>query len=203
MINGIKAAIKNESGVSILFVLGIMMMLLAVGASVMAAAFGNVGIGIRQERHNRAMLLTDSIHRNIMHSLQMDNAVFEDYLSGQLAWYIFENAGDLDDPDGIPLDIYISGVDIDGDVTLHFAYIIGNPVYFTDPATDITSRIVQMSATMRVEVVVEVDGGERSIISRAYYEYFGSLSGTDEYDMEFTPESHVGWVPISFQIISG
>ena len=200
VINRLKAAVKNESGVSILFVLGIMMMLLAVGASVMAAAFGNVGIGIRQERHNRAMLLTDSIHRNIMYSL-VDDADFDNSLSGQLAMYIIENAGALDDYR--LLDVTIPGVAIDSDVTLHFAYNIGTPVYFTDPATSDITRMVQMSATIRVEVEVEVGGGERSIISRAYYEYFGSLSGTDEDTMEFTPESRVGWTPLSFQIISG
>jgi len=220
VINRLKAAIKNESGVSILFVLGIMMMLLAVGASVMAAAFGNVGIGIRQERHNRAMLLTDSIHRNIMYSLQMEGYdEFRNYLSGQIAWYIFENEGDLHDDDGRPLDIplmvTIPGVDIDGDVsvTLNFAYNIGSPIDFTDPVTSDITRIVQMSATMRVEVVVEVGGGERSITSRAYYEYFGSLSeeNIDYADIDymeftydsFTPESRVGWEAISFQVISG
>jgi len=230
VINRLKAAIKNESGVSILFVLGIMMMLLAVGASVMAAAFGNVGIGIRQERHNRAMLLTDSIHRNIMHSLLEydDDDDFMDYLSGQIAWYIFEHryrgypyerhlhedGGGTYVPIDIPLAVTIDGVDIDGDVDviLNFAYNIGSPIDFIAPGDSFTTRIVQMSATMRVEVVVEVGGGERSITSRAYYEFFGSLRVTDEDDyiddIEFTPDdwdedNWIGWEPISFQIISG
>jgi len=226
VISRLKAAIKNESGVSILFVLGIMMMILAVGASVMAAAFGNAGIGVRQERHNRAMLLTDSIHRNIKHSLQMgDHYDFMSYLSGQIAWYIFENEGYLHyyyDDDGTPLDIPIprdillevtiddDDIDIGGDVTvtLNFAYNIGSPIDFIAPGDSFTTRVVQMSATMRVEVVVEVGGGERSITSRAYYEFFGSLLVTDEddyiddinYDDWYDWD---GWEAISFQIISG
>jgi len=81
--NKVLAIIKSKSGVSLIFVLGIMLMLFAIGGAVISGTNANVNIGssvtgaatanfasnIRQNQYNRAVLLGDSIHRTIRQSL--------------------------------------------------------------------------------------------------------------------------------------
>jgi len=71
--NRIQAVLSSRSGASLLFVMGIMFLLLAIGGSVMAAASSNYGSNIRQNQYNAAVVLNDSIQRNIRHSLQMNS----------------------------------------------------------------------------------------------------------------------------------
>jgi len=52
-----------------MFVLGLTMMLLAISGSIMAAASASVGANVSQTQYNRALVLTESIHRIIQHSL--------------------------------------------------------------------------------------------------------------------------------------
>jgi len=68
--NKIKNTLKRRSGASLILVLGVMLFLLAIGISTMAAAFANAGYIMRQNDYNRVRLLHESIHENIMHSLQ-------------------------------------------------------------------------------------------------------------------------------------
>jgi len=92
LINKIKTTLKRTSGASLIFVLGVMMFLMAIGVSTLAAAFANAGYVMRQSEFTRVRLLHESIHENIMYSLQADPED-EDLLGYQIAMAIF-NAND-------------------------------------------------------------------------------------------------------------
>ncbi|MCL2254921.1 MAG: hypothetical protein FWC09_10805, partial [Lachnospiraceae bacterium] len=79
---------KDNRGISLLYILGIMMFLLAIGTSVLAASGANMGFLARQRVHNQAVLLDDSVHRNIMYSLQFDTAD-PSLLAEQLFWLMY------------------------------------------------------------------------------------------------------------------
>ena len=97
LINKIIKALKCKSGASIIFVLGIMMFLMAIAVSVMAAGTSNAGALIRQNEYNKVLLLGKSMHDNIMFSLQADPEN-ESLLGYQLAYAIFK-VYDSDDAD--------------------------------------------------------------------------------------------------------
>jgi hypothetical protein len=81
---------RGKSGASLIFVLGIMMMLMAIGFSVFAAASANRGAALRQTEHNAVLLLENSIHNNIRHSLQYGDGYKEDRLWNQLLQVLYE-----------------------------------------------------------------------------------------------------------------
>jgi len=99
--NKVAVILKSKSGVSLIFVLGIMLMLFAmggavisgtnaridIGSSVMGAATANFGSNIRQEQYNKAVVLGESIHRSLKQSLLNDNA---DSLGRKLPRAIFD-----------------------------------------------------------------------------------------------------------------
>jgi len=81
-----------KSGASLLFVLGIMLFLMAIGISTMAAASANQIFIMKQNEFNEILALDKSIQENIMFSLQAepDNPLLrEDYLGYHFAMYIF------------------------------------------------------------------------------------------------------------------
>jgi hypothetical protein len=196
----ITAALNNKSGVSLIFVLGVMMLLMAIGTSVLTAASANVGANIRQDNYNRALVLSDSVHRNIMHSLlepdQNDELVFENSLAYKLIRAIH-----LDKENEIPntfdLEIDIPGVDMDALESVSIGFIlkhktpigpfgaIFNDLYNSDGDiigeylhTKRTPLTVRIDVVMVVTVMVEVEGsgsafGNRVIITRATYSYNG------------------------------
>ena len=191
----------SKSGASLMFVMGIMLLLLAVGGSLLAAASANHGSNIRQNQYNAAVVLNDSIQRNIRYSLQIpatNLAAFEASLASNLAKAIYEaNA------DGEALTMFelnLSGVNglepgDDGNyrVTLLFS---AQSVHITpardampefpppDPLGYRAPRTAIISARMIVEVIVDAGTANdaRVITTRAVYEYNGVLSddGTDE-----------------------
>ena len=99
--------LKSKSGVSLIFVLGIMMMLFAIGgavisgasssidigSSVMGAASANFGSNIRQRQYNEAVLLSESIHRTIRQSMYKTNegSDFNTSLAYNLPLAIYES----------------------------------------------------------------------------------------------------------------
>jgi len=86
---------KDNSGASLLFVLGIMMFLLVIGTSVLIAASTNVGYMTNQMERNRIILLEESVHNTIMFSLQNNDD--PNSLGQQLALALFrasENCGE-------------------------------------------------------------------------------------------------------------
>ena len=89
------------------FIIGIMMFLMAIGVSTMAAAAANSMFIMKQGSFNRVGLLADSIHESILFSLQaeppagpLDVADYKSTLAYQLAWAIYK-ANDAD-YNGIP-----------------------------------------------------------------------------------------------------
>ncbi|MDR2571147.1 MAG: hypothetical protein LBD23_12795 [Oscillospiraceae bacterium] len=88
--NKITAALNNKSGVSLIFVLGIMMLLMAIATSVLTAASANIGANVRQSNYNRAVVLSDSVHRNIRHSLIDSEPGDEDSLAYGLVMEIYD-----------------------------------------------------------------------------------------------------------------
>ena len=197
MLSRLKSVLKNESGVSLLFVLGVLMMLLAAGAAVLAAAMGNVGINVRQERHNRAMLLTDSIHRNIQYSLSRTGVPigeFESSLSGQIALLIYESSGVMEDIT-LSVDIPEISYDLPDDIVLSFPYASVTITPFVPEMPELSiderPRTALLSATMVVEFTLYVDAGadgNRIITSRAVYMYSGGV-------LEWLPDSFGSIVP--------
>jgi hypothetical protein len=82
------AVLREKSGVALMLVLGITLMLFAVSVSVVSAASANAGYNARQNEANRIKLLSQSIQRNIQHSLT--SAPNPDMLSSQLIIRVFE-----------------------------------------------------------------------------------------------------------------
>jgi len=188
-----KAVLKSKSGASLMFVLGIMLLLLAIAGSIMAAASANIGANVRQDRYNRAVLLTDSVHRSIKHSLEampnteayIDNE-FANSLAFQIARAIYENA---DAPnDTVELNIDIAGVDMSSvnSITLDITYQdikFNGPIEAvpeTNPPMQRIPRTATISAQMNVCVVVEVDTASlrdtpQLITTVASYELSGAV----------------------------
>jgi len=97
--------IKSKSGASLMFVLGLMMLLLAIGVSVLTAASANYIMPLRQREHSRLLILEESVHKNIMHSLQTPGA---NNLSQAIAYELLNG----DRGNEISLDIDFIGVDL-------------------------------------------------------------------------------------------
>jgi len=211
--NKITAILKSTSGVSLMFVLGVMMMLLLIGASLLVAASANIGSNIRQNEFNRVMLLSNSIHRNIMYSLQADPEN-EGLLANQLAWIIYEAQDeDIDDitlrinmdadiPDSMSVSIILSipfhevrvsessdyfpgieGIDYYDEEGNH---IVIEPV----PETPRVPETANIKAEMLVTVVIESDAmvreGSRLVTTQAAYEYRGGSLTDDPYGVHQT-----------------
>lgn len=180
----ISAILKSKSGASLVFVLGIAMILLAIGASVLTSATASRGSYIRQEEHNRAMLLSDSVHRNILHSLQDPNA--PGLLARQIAEIVRDHYYENGD-DGLVIELSINVTD-DVIIKLSFPVIM---VYDVEDARPFEPEILvneeegilepqdsiprepsfaRIRATMDVTVEVE---SNRAIKTQATYEFRG------------------------------
>ena len=199
--NKIAAVLKNKSGVSLLFVAGVTLFLMAIGASVMAAASANIGANIRQDRYNMAVVLIDSIHKNIKHSLQMPpNSIdFEDSFANIIPQAIYYASLEPDDPPDpynpqigvsfteIELDLEIGGVtDINNiqSITLGFPFqevrLAGPVGSVPETGAPRIPRTANISARMIVVVTVEINatgfGAENRIVTtHATYEYSGGV----------------------------
>ena len=211
--NKITAILKNASGVSLMFVLGVMMMLLLIGASLLVAASSNVGTNIRQNEFNRVMLLSNSIHRNIMYSLQADPEN-EDLLANQIAWIIY-NAHDEDieeitlviDMDAeIPASMSVSIIlsfpfhevrvfessgYIPGIEGIEYYDEEGNWIVIEGvPEVPRIPETATVKAEMLVTVVIESDAmvreGSRLVTTQAAYEYRGGFLTDDPYGIYVT-----------------
>ena len=71
-----------------LFVLGILLFLMAIGASTMAAAAANTGYVFRQNEFNRVRILDESIHDSIRFSLQPPDDVDDEYRDQYLGYHL-------------------------------------------------------------------------------------------------------------------
>ena len=199
--NRIQAVLSSRSGASLLFVIGIMLILLAIGGSVMAAASSNYGSNLRQNQYNAAVVLNDSIQRNIRHSLQKNPETlpvpvpeFTQSLASNipLAMYQAHIANnpltvfdlELRDVDGLVL----TGPDRNYRVTLKFPFhpevnitppaapmpeMANPPGDPDDPFSFRTPAMARLSARMIVEVSVYFSTGTnpRVLTTQAVYDY--------------------------------
>ncbi|MCL2088290.1 MAG: hypothetical protein FWH14_02290 [Oscillospiraceae bacterium] len=196
----ITTTLRGKDGASLVFVLGVMLLIMSIGASTLAAAGANTGFNLRQRQYSNIMLLNDSVHRNIMYSLQHDPAD-EGLLSYQLAMAAYQaNDPELSDNyrDGglqnIELDMDIGGIDLEDvpTITLSFAeqnvrIPAGRPMGTVPPSFIRQPRTAEISLRMYVTVKIERDG--YSFASKAAYIYSGELSDDPNgvYDHITTP----------------
>ena len=183
--NRIKRVIGSKSGASLVFVLGIMLFLMAIGVSTMAAAAANSGYVFRQSDYSRVRILDESIHDNIMFSLQHEPES-PTQLGYQIAQFIFEEFEKFQDdppldPDPerlydilpIELDLSITDIEIEDNqpvsslsITLSFPFLFDEnlivvneaiePVYDDDDDI-IDPGVPNKTATMSAIMVVTVE----------------------------------------------
>lgn len=199
--------LKEKTGSSIIFVLGIMLLLMAIGASALVAASANAGFVLKQSEYSRIAILDDAVHKNILYSLQ-HNPQDETLLS----WPLVMAAYKANDPDlagsyqatglaDIPLSVSIDhGVDLGSgnikveSITLSLPeqnVIITPPVpaVYTevyDEEGNLAERILDTprepkTATVNaaMTVTVEINAKGKTITSRALYEYTGGKLADD------------------------
>jgi hypothetical protein len=109
--NRVLSILKDKSGASLMFVLGIMLFLMAIGVSALVAASANAGFALRQKEYSQIRILDESIHNNIMYSLQHAPGN-EDFLSYQLVMALFEARDSGSNLEDIELTISIGGHDL-------------------------------------------------------------------------------------------
>jgi len=200
-INRAVSILKSKSGVSLIFVLGIMMMLFAmggavmsrvstnvdIGSSVMGSATANFGSNIRQNQYNSAVVLSESIHRTIKESLLTNEGSpnYDNSLAKKLPEAIYE-VYDADGNFGTGFTFALSGaevtnaIDLDYRISIIFPQPNSNPgVTVQDPIPPMpelgiprTPATVTVNAEIIIRVVIDLPGGNgRSITTLATYEY--------------------------------
>jgi len=214
--NKISAVLNNKSGVSLLFVIGILGLLLAIGGSVMAAASANFGSNNRQNQYNRAVILNNSIQRNIMHSLQADQTNVNS-LAYNIANALYLNYAAVPRTQLAAFELELAGVTVPPNtfVTVRFdmqnGRIIPDGVELNnaDPPEEVRRpRKVEIEARMTVEVAVIIDSMSpvpRFLTTHATYTYSGSLTDNGTWPggtMSFNnPGADPGdWVLVNYEI---
>ncbi|MCL2424795.1 MAG: hypothetical protein FWD05_00490 [Oscillospiraceae bacterium] len=224
LINKASRILKDKSGMSLMFVLGIMFLLLAVGASVLTAASANIGSNVRQSKYNTAIVMTDSIHGSIKHSLEMTPSStdyldedFENSLAYQIAQLIYNNTNSEVPIETVELDIDIPGVDMSAVESIALE-ILFQDVRFAGPVDAVpetippTPRIPKtatVNAQMTVCTIVEIESASlretpRFITTVATYEYRDGILSDENADGEIREMnfSDFGkWVLVSYEII--
>ena len=111
---------KDNNGASLIFVLAAMMLLFAVGTSVLVAASNTVGYLKQQKEHSQVMILDESVHKSIMYSLQADpfDPSDEEKLLPRLSWQLvmalYEAKDDAFSADGLGVISLEAVIDTDG-----------------------------------------------------------------------------------------
>lgn len=203
--NRVLRVLRDKSGSSFVFVLGIMMLLMTIGVSVLAAASANTGFALKQKEHSQIIVLDESVHKNIMYSLQ-HNASNPSPLSAQLVMAIYEaNDPDLTSYSTTGLEDMLLTISIDNEdylesgaikvesITLSFPeqnVIITPPqpaiyiLIYDDEGEIIRTRdkdrepkTALIKATMIVTVVINAN--DKLVTTRAIYEFQGGSLSDD------------------------
>jgi len=216
--------LKNKSGASLMFVLGIMLLLLAISASVLTAASANIGSNVRQNKYNTAIVLTESIHGSIKHSLEMTpfstdylDEEFENSLAYQIVQLIYSNTNSEVPIETVKLDVDIPGVDMSTveSIALEIPF---QDVRFAGPVDAVpetippTARIPKtatINAQMIINVIVEIESASlreapRLITTVATYEFRGGLLSDEDTNSEIGEMKFVDfgkWELMSYEII--
>ena len=77
--------LKDRTGASLMFILAITLLLLAIGASALAAAGANAAAGENQRAYNQLNMAADSVQKTIMYSLQTSGKDEKAFLNEPLA----------------------------------------------------------------------------------------------------------------------
>lgn len=229
-IKNILIILKNNSGISLLFVLGIMLLFFAIGGSAIAAASANVGGYIRQMRSNQIRVLEYSIHRNIKFSL-LDDPENPDLMSYQIVMALLEandpEASDYN-TDGLEeINLRVGNINFSTEsINVHDTnsqvYIEDIILSFPLQNITITAEVPEIPAIMdgdtelspkvdgiprsasvnaRMEVTVITGTQGRTITSLAIYEFTGGVLSEMSGAMQFTPEGYGKWSLISYDSI--
>jgi hypothetical protein len=161
----------GNTGSSLVFVLGAMLMLMAVSLSVLVAASVSAAAARRQMIHSQLMLLDASVHRNLQHALTQ-NPTDATSLSSQLAFAIFQSNelpdgtgtafADLDSATAGQFTIGIPGLTF-ADGTTFTSGAAGSPlrveIFFREQNTTYTAARDYVPAIPE-EVIEDADGNE-------------------------------------------
>ncbi|MCL2865995.1 MAG: hypothetical protein FWE25_10695 [Lachnospiraceae bacterium] len=173
--------LKGKSGSTIIYVLAVMLLLLAVGASVLTAAFANMGFNRRQRDHAYAVILADSVQKNMMYALGQGSGE-EEPLSVQLVKALYqahdvENGGtgglaDIAiDPVVVPL-TKDSNLKVER-ITLHFPE---QQVYIWEADEMMgLNKTAEVSASLVITTVISNRGEDFISTSMHYYYSKGML----------------------------
>jgi len=192
--------IKNKSGASLAFVLAVMLLLMAVGISALAAAGATAGKN--RQVLNQLNMYADSIQKSVMFSLQTSNddigRSIPETLGGQILSTIYEKAAYASpDPvesftlnltpelsNGTDLSGVISSVTINIDPLINFTPYTpeqneviddeGNVIFTYEPRRPSTAAI-----SGKITVTVTAEYQNESIISIVTYKLFDGLFADD------------------------
>jgi len=223
-------ALKSKSGASLIFVLGIMLMLFAIGgavisgttasvdigSSVMGAASTNFASNVRQSQYNRAVLLSESIHRTIRQSIKTPstNSNFNNSLANHIPDAIFKSMSTMEAQRAAAVTAssvvqdFIMNIDITGlsttvdassfNVRIIFPVSVNNPSFAPDgPRVDAGIRD-PYTITINTEIVVEVEVfldalQTRAITTQATYQLSeGVFSDIDSTDINPADPASIG-----------
>lgn len=167
--------LRGRRGASLIFVLGMMLCLMLISVSVLAAATANARYSVNQREHDQILLLDNSIQKNIMYSLQRDESD-DNYLSFQLAKALYDagaDGGKLAEFD-LDMSIDLSSTEMTAAANLSFPQQTVDimPAIPESPGIEGTPEIATISASMTVTVNIKHQNG-KEMTSVATYTYSG------------------------------
>ena len=179
-----------------LFVLGVMLLLLAVGVSTLAAAGASSGFALSQRNYSRIMLLGDSVHKNILYSLQNDPSD-DSLLAYQLARALYA-AYETDSGAGLEsMELVLSFDAPELSEKYNNGDIYVESITLAFPRQEVTVRPAKPAVTDEdggllaprepktatvnavMTVMVEVAAGKRTVRTVATYRYSGGALNDD------------------------
>ncbi len=188
----LRSVFKDKSGISMIFVLCVMMLLLMIGTSALVAGSTAAGAGFSQRTFNQLNIFSDSVHRTFLSSLKANtDADGNNSLGKQLMLAIYRSTKDstIDLPN--QLTTQITGVATGGglrvesplllSITNHSSIVPhvlpvhddlnGNGIVDSGEMIDGEPERVFINASMVVQVSVTMSG--RRLTSVATYEITG------------------------------
>ena len=148
-----RLVLKSKSGVSLIFVLAVMFFLFWTGGSILTAAETGRGTVRRQVIHNQMLVLDDSIHNNIRHSLQNGNGK-KDSLWFQIVNALYEMEKDGDVEETLYLRLTDDILDIsDGNVEVE-SVVLSFPKYDDEDEEPKQVRFVDITPAQPADFIV-------------------------------------------------
>lgn len=191
----LKRVIKDNSGASIMFVLGVALLLLAISTSALVAASASAGAGIAKQTRNQLNLYADSVQKTLMYSLMSkydegknilatDDMDKPKTLSGQILRAIYHSATSVTTTASftsfsIPFSIDDITLTLDGDNSFTCTVDIDVEQPFVQIYNGIsTATSIQYLVNARITVQAEVFY-RSTLTSLVTYDYSGGLLEKD------------------------